>query len=140
MSYVCGWFMLIGIIAMGATNNFICANFILGAANLNNPDYVIKRWHTVLVAWCVGLLTLSFNVFLPRLLDKVSRGLLIWNISSFVIVTVTILAVNDHKRPANFVFEEFVNFTGFPNSYAALLGLLQAAFGMCCYDVRQEHI
>ena len=54
MSYVCGWFMLIGILAMGATNNFITANFILGAANLNNPGYVIKRWHTVLTAYAVA--------------------------------------------------------------------------------------
>lgn len=75
MSYVCGWFMLIGIIAMGATvsqstihhkisadhvlvvskNNFITANFILGAANLNNPGYVIERWHTTLVAFLVRI-------------------------------------------------------------------------------------
>ena len=135
MSYVCGWFLLIGVLAMGATNNFICANFILGAANLNNPDYVIKRWHTVLVAWCVGFLTLGFNIYMPRFLDKVSKGLLVWNITSFVVVVITILAVNDNKKPASFVFEDFVNFSGFPKAYTAILGLLQSAFGMCCYDV-----
>lgn len=45
LSYVCGWFMLIGILAMGATNNFIVANFVLGVANVNNPGYVIQRWY-----------------------------------------------------------------------------------------------
>ncbi|KAK5077711.1 hypothetical protein LTR16_008710, partial [Cryomyces antarcticus] len=50
-SYICGWFMLIGILAMGAVNNFIAANFILGMANLANQDYVIERWHTVLVSY-----------------------------------------------------------------------------------------
>lgn len=134
LSYVCGWFMLIGILAMGAVNNFILANFILGVSNLNNPDYVIERWQTVLVAYAVGAFSLSVNIYGPRLLEKVSKGLLIWNVCSFILVIVTILAVNDHKQPASFVFRDFVNMTGFSGPYAAVVGLLQAAFGMCCYD------
>jgi choline transport protein len=131
-SYVAGWFMLIGILAMGATNNFIVANFILGLANLCNPSYVIERWHTTLVAYCVGLAALAFNAWLPRLLDKVSKGIFIFDISSFVIVIVAILALNDHKQSASFVFSDFVNLTGYNASYTAVLGLLQSAFGMCC--------
>lgn len=124
--------MLIGILAMGATNNFIVANFILGLVNLNNPSFVIERWHTTLVAYCVGLAALTFNTWLPKLLDKVSKGIFIFNISSFVIVVIAILALNDHKQPASFVFSDFVNLTGYNAGYTAVLGLLQSAFGMCC--------
>ena len=134
LSYVCGWFMLVGILAMGATNNFITANFILGVANLNNPNYTIERWHTVLVAYCIAVLAASFNIFIPRLLEKVSRGLIIWNICAFLIIIITILSVNDHRQPARFVFVDFVNFSGFNRPYTAIVGLLQTAFGMCCYD------
>ncbi|KAG9701366.1 putative GABA permease, partial [Aureobasidium melanogenum] len=59
---------------------------------------------------------------------------LIWNICAFIIVIVTILACNDHKQSAFFVFSEFQNMTGFGTAYTAILGLLQTAFGMCCYD------
>ena len=52
------------------------------------------------------------------------------NLSGFVIVVVTILAMNKNKNPASFVFTEFVNLTGWSDSYTALIGLLQAAFGM----------
>jgi len=76
-SYVCGWFMLVGIIVMGAVNNFIVANFILAVANVNNPDYAIERWHTVLVAYAVTALALAFNIFLPSLPEKIFRGLII---------------------------------------------------------------
>jgi choline transport protein len=69
--------MLIGILAMGATSHFVTANFALGLANLNNRDFVIERWHTVLVAWCVALSTLVFNTFFSRLLNKTSQGFLI---------------------------------------------------------------
>ncbi|KAF2201159.1 GABA permease [Delitschia confertaspora ATCC 74209] len=133
-SYVCGWFMLIGVLAMGATNNFIAANFFLGMANLNNPDYTIERWHTVLVSYLIAFLATGANIGMPHFLDKISKGVLIWNICAFFTVFITILAMNDHKQPASFVFGKFENFTGFNPAYAAILGILQSAFGMCCYD------
>ncbi|KAF2716291.1 GABA permease [Polychaeton citri CBS 116435] len=133
-SYVNGWFMLIGILAMGATNNFVTANFICGMANLAFPGYEITRWQATLVAYAVGIFALSFNVFTPRLLDNASKVLLVWNVASFIIVIVTVLACNDHKQSAEFVFQDFVNFSGFNRPYAAIIGLLNTGFGMCCYD------
>lgn len=136
MSWVTEWFMIVGILAMGATNNFIGANFILGQANLSFPGYVIQRWHTVLLAYLIAIVCTAVNIYGPHLLDRISRFILLWNILSFVIVIITILATNDHKQPASFVFNDFQNFTGFSTGFAAILGLLQSSFGMCCYDVR----
>jgi len=133
-SYITGWFMLVGILAMGATNNFIGANFILGQANLSFPDYTIERWHTVLLAYLIALGSTALNIYGPHLLDRISRFILLWNILSFVIVIITILATNDHKQAPSFVFHDFQNFTGFSTGFAAILGLLQSSFGMCCYD------
>ncbi|KAL8711953.1 MAG: hypothetical protein Q9220_003649 [cf. Caloplaca sp. 1 TL-2023] len=134
MSWVTGWFMITGILAMGATNNFIGANFILGQANLCFPSYTIERWHTVLVAYLIAAICTVLNIYGPRLLDRISQAAIVWNIVSFVVVVIVILACNDHKQSANFVFRDFQNFTGFGTAYAAILGLLQSSFGMCCYD------
>ena len=134
MSWVTGWFMIVGILAMGATNNFIGANFILGQANLSFPSYTIERWHTVLLAYLIALISTGVNIYGPHLLDRISRFILLWNITSFIIVVITILATNDHKQSAGFVFHDFQNFTGFSTGFAAILGLLQSSFGMCCYD------
>ncbi|PQE09309.1 GABA permease protein [Rutstroemia sp. NJR-2017a BVV2] len=101
-SYLTGWFMIIGILAMGATNSFIGANFILGQANLVNPTYEIQRWHTVLVAYAITLLATFINFQLP-LSSKISRTLLAlvprWlgslayynRLSACVVVSITIL-------------------------------------------------
>ena len=98
-------------------------------------DYVIQRWHTVLLAYFIALVATAVNIYGPHLLDKISKAILIWNILSFLIVVIVILAVNDHKQTGRFVFSEFENFTGFNSSaFVAILGLLQSAFGMCCYD------
>ena len=119
---------------MGAVNNSTTANFILGTANLNYPSYTIERWHTVLVTYLIAFTATGMNLFIPNLLNKISKAVLVWNITAFLACLVTILATNDHKQSASFVFSGFQNFSGFNASYAALLGLLQSAFGMCCYD------
>lgn len=102
-------------------------------ANLNNPGYTIERWHCVLVTYLIAIVAAAVNIFGAKLLDKISTGVLIWNISSFVIVIVTILATNDHKQSAKFVFTEFQNDTGFSSGgMAVMIGLLQSFFGMVC--------
>jgi len=123
-----------GILAMGATNNFVAANFVLGTAQLNHPDYTIERWHTVLVAYLIAFVATASNIFLPHALNKISKFILVWNIIAFFVCFITILATNDQKQPASFVFGEFQNFSGFNAPYGAIVGLLQSAFGMCCYD------
>lgn len=119
---------------MGATNNSIASNFVLGMANLVFPEYEIQRWQTVLVAYLVAILSTAVNLWGSHLLHRISKFILIWNVGSFVIVTITLLATNDHKQPASFVFQEFENSTGWGTGMAAIIGILQACFGMCCYD------
>lgn len=118
---------------MGATNSFIGANFILGQANLVNPDYVIQRWHTVLVAYLITWIATFINLWGPKLLDRISKGALIFNIVSFIVTVVVILACTTNKQDVSFVFRDFQNFTGFDNAaMAGIIGILQPAFGMCC--------
>ncbi|KAL5120851.1 hypothetical protein ACEQ8H_001332 [Pleosporales sp. CAS-2024a] len=132
-SYVCGWFMLIGIICMGAVNNFVATNFVLGIAQLNY-GFAIERWHTVLIAYLITVIAAVSNIYLPHMLNKLSKAIFAWNLLSFVICLITILATNHHKQSAKYVFGDFENFTGWNAPYAACLGILQGAFGMCCYD------
>ncbi|KAL2814305.1 amino acid/polyamine transporter I [Aspergillus granulosus] len=134
LSYITGWFMLTGLLAMGAVNNSFAANFILGQANLVFPSFTIERWHTVLVTYAVAAWSLAINVFTPHLLNRLSRAILVWNIFSFIIITVTLLATNSHKQAPSFVFQDFQNFTGFGQAMATIIGILQSFFGMCCYD------
>ncbi|KLO20098.1 amino acid transporter [Schizopora paradoxa] len=133
-SWATGWFMITGILAMGATNNFIGANFILGQVQLTHPAFVIQRWQVVLLSYLIAAAGVFLNVLGPHLLDKLSKAAIIWNMVAFVVVIIVILVADDHKQSAEFVFQDFQNFTGFGPAMAAILGILQSAFGMCCYD------
>lgn len=104
-------------------------------ANLNYPDYEIQRWQCVLVTYLMTALAGLVNIFFSRYLNQISTFAVIWNIGSFFVVIITILACNDHKQPASFVFQDFQNDTGFASGgMAVMIGLLQTLFGMCCYD------
>lgn len=107
---------------------------MLGMAQLANPTYIIERWHTCLLCYLVLIIAALVNIFGRFLLDKLGRIMIVFNLLSFVIVIVVILAMASPKQDAQFVFVTFQNTTGFGNSYACLLGLLQAAFGMTGYD------
>lgn len=138
LSWICGWFMLVGIIANGAVNNSIAANFILGMANLRNPSYEIERWHVTVVAYAIILIMGLVNIFAPKLLDKLSISILIWNIVTFVTVIITLLVTKSRESPsfqnASFVFADFRNSTGLSPALGTLAGLLQSFYSMCCYD------
>ena len=58
---------------MGATNNFVCANFILGQVNLTHPGFVIQRWQIVLVSYAVALFGMMVNMWGPHFLEKMSK-------------------------------------------------------------------
>ena len=132
-SYLCGWFIVIGFLSAGAANGFAGANFVLGMAQLANPSYTIERWHTCLVCYFVLILAAACNIWGRHLLDKMGRVMIIFNLVSFVVVVIVILAMAP-KSNADFVFVDFNNTTGFGTAYASLLGILQAAFGMTGYD------
>ncbi|KAL4763722.1 putative GABA permease [Aspergillus foveolatus] len=134
LSYITGWFMLTGILAMGAVNNSVASNFILGQANLVFPGFTIERWQTVLVTYAVAFSALLVNIFAPHILSRLSRMILIWNICSFIVITITLLATNRHRQSASFVSQDFQNFTGFGQAMATIIGILQSFFGKCCYD------
>jgi choline transport protein len=133
-SYLCGWFIVIGFLSAGAANGFIGASFVLGLAQIAHPDYTIERWHVCLVCYLVLMLAAAVNLWARPILDKLSKTMMVFNLTSFIVVITVILSIDNTKASAAFVFKDFVNNTGFSNSYASLLGILQAAFGMTGYD------
>lgn len=135
LSYVTGWFMNAGLTGLCAACNYLVATFTLGIANLNYPSYTIQRWHSVLIAYLSALLAATFNIYLSSYLPLINRVNLYWNLAGFVIITITILACNDHKQSAQFVFVDFENETGFEsNGMAVMVGLIQCFWSMCCFD------
>ncbi|KAG9773342.1 amino acid transporter, partial [Aureobasidium melanogenum] len=75
------------------------------------------------------------NAFANRIIPHIDRGAIIWSITGFVVVSITVLAcASPHYSSADFVFGDFINTTGWPDGLAWLLGLLQGGFGLTGFD------
>jgi amino acid transporter len=70
-----------------------------------------------------------------KILPYVNKFAFAWSLGGFTIICITVLAcAAPDYAPADFVFTEFINETGWPDGVAWLLGLLQGAFSLTGYD------
>ncbi|KAK9447540.1 Hnm1p [Limtongia smithiae] len=135
LSYVCGWIQLAGLLCMGSTAIFQVGDMVAGLAILNNESYEVKPWQVVLMCWLVCVICVFINIFGNSILNRFNDVALWWSVLGFIITTVVILAVTDGKRDASFVFTSTINTSGWDNlGMCIILGILQSAYGMCCYD------
>ncbi|KAK7207821.1 amino acid/polyamine transporter I [Myxozyma melibiosi] len=135
LSYITGWIQLAGLLCMGSTALFQVGEFVAGMAVLNNENYEIKQYQIVLITYACCLINTVINLFGNKILNRINDFALWWSVLGFVITTIVILVVSDNKRDASFVFTYSIDDGGWNNTgMAIILGILQSAYGMCCYD------
>lgn len=113
MSYVTGWFLLTYMDCHAQEKHAdierACLPGVLGIINSVPTSYFVsppssdsgyfnERWHDVLIAYLITLIGVIINIYGRRLLDGISRAAIIWNIGSFIIVIVVILACSEHRQ------------------------------------------
>jgi len=149
-SYIVGWVGCGGLIAAGASIAFIIGVQIQGLIILCNPDFEPHAWIVVLIFWGVSLFGGFMNVFAVRILtpfNYVSGTLREWRVHvdfllavglhvlGFMALFMALLAVAP-KNSSRFVWETFLNTTGWPNDGIAwLLGMLTSSYAMTGYDL-----
>lgn len=126
-SWTCGWFNLVGNWTVTLSINFSGAQLILSAITLWKEDFAATQWQTVLMFWAVMLVVFSVNVFAAKHLDLINKMCIYWTAASVVIIVVTILAMSDNRRNADFVFTNFDTSASGWGNFSWFVGLLQAA-------------
>ena len=111
------------------------AAFFLNALLDLQFDFDATPGHTIflfgLILLAHGLLN-TFGVRLVAILNDISVW---WHIVGVVVIVGALVILPDSHQSADFVFTEFVNNTGWDNSfYVVLLGLLLAQYTFTGYD------
>lgn len=133
-SWFTGWFNLLGQVAVTAGIDFGLANFVGAYLNLAfgmevTPERIMIIYGIVLLLH--GLLN-TFGVTLVALLNDISVW---WHVIGVTIIVGSLLIFTDDLKSPSYVFGEFVNGTGWGNSfYVLLLGLLVAQYTLTGYD------
>ncbi|KAH8826370.1 APC amino acid permease [Flagelloscypha sp. PMI_526] len=142
MSWITGWFNLLGQVAVTTGISFGCANFIATIATLNTdfeptPNTVIGIYAAVLVSQ--GLIN-TFGVRTLHFLNNISVW---WHAIGTFSVVVAILAKAPTHQTGKWVFTQFLDGTGVDgvgwgerasHAYVCVIGMLMAQYTLTGFD------
>ena len=133
-SWFTGWFNLLGQVAVTAGIDFGLALFADALLNAlvnypTTPGWIVLIYAVVL--FLHGLLN-TFGVGLVALLNDISVW---WHLIGVAVIFIVLFFVPAHHQSVSFIFTNFVNHTGYGNSYYVfLIGLLLAQYTFTGYD------
>ena len=139
-AWFCGWFNLLGQVAVTAGIDFGCALFIEGLLTYMNVVSInvapaTIRHEVVLITFLVLAAHGLLNSFGVNLVAKLANVSVWWHLFGVAIIVIVLFAVPSHHASASFVFTHFVNNTGFGVPiYVFLIGLLNAQYTLTGYD------
>ncbi|GAA5879992.1 hypothetical protein JCM3774_005469 [Rhodotorula dairenensis] len=135
LSFWTAWLNIAGGWALMAAGAYIFSSGTLALVSAFHPSYVEQRWHLVLVYIAMLLTCFVVNIFLVRILDRMTATFALINISTVIATIIALAACAPVHASPSFVFTGFINETGWSSSgFAFLLGLLQSSFTIIGYD------
>lgn len=135
LSFICGWINVAGWWALTASAGSFQGQLITGIFSLSYSSYELQRWHILLIHIIDIFLALLINIFAVRALPLVNKTAFIWSILGVLTISIVLVTyAYPNYQHASFVFGGFLNRTGWNNTLAWMLGLLQATLGTTGYD------
>ncbi|KAG0125622.1 amino acid/polyamine transporter I [Tuber indicum] len=134
LSWICGWINCSGWVLLAATGGSLAGQVIAGLVGLMRPDYKLSNLEIFWIYSVFTIVSFLINAFGNRVLPLFTKSAFLWSISGLAIISATLLVTAPEYQPADFVFREFVNETGWPDGVAWLLGFLQGALALTGYD------
>ena len=102
-----------------------------GIISLWSESYTSQPYQTFLIYVGATVGAFLLNAFAVRLLPIVDQTAFVWSMTGIVVCIITLLAVaTPEYQPADFVFSQWTNQTGWPDGVCFILGLLQSTFGL----------
>ena len=133
-SWFTGWFNFLGQVAVTAGIDFGAAFFLNALLDLQF-DFAATPGHTIFLFGLILVAHGLLNTFGVRLVARLNDISVWWHILGVGIIVGALVILPDSHQSADFVFTEFVNNTGWSNTfYVGMLGLLLAQYTFTGYD------
>jgi amino acid transporter len=142
-----GWFNLVGLVAVVASVDYICASFLQALLGLYKVNFIfnfastnVKYNDHVIFALFVLILIVGglINVFSSQLVSLFNRISVWWHVIGVAVIVAILLLVPDHLQSFSFVFGHRINNSGFSWSmywyYILPLGFLLTMYTITGYD------
>ncbi|KAI9731811.1 MAG: hypothetical protein M1818_007676 [Claussenomyces sp. TS43310] len=136
ISWVCGWFNLLGQIAGCASTDYGCAQLLLAAVAIGSDfTYTPTNRHTVGVMAAIVVMHGVINSASTKYLERITRSYVIIHILVLVSCIIALLACTPDKHEASYTFTHVESTSGWtPVGFSFLFGFLSASWTMTDYD------
>jgi amino acid transporter len=146
-----GWFNLIGLVAVVASVDYVCATFLMNLLGLYNVHFVFNfvkasagsnvhyTAHVIFAVFAVILILHGLiNVFSSHLVSLFNGISVWWHVIGVAVIVVILIAVPSHHASLSYVFGHRINVSGFSGHmywfYVLPLGFLLTMYTITGYD------
>ncbi|PWN49854.1 hypothetical protein IE53DRAFT_369407, partial [Violaceomyces palustris] len=135
VAFFTGWIATSGWVALTATASSLAGQLIVGLIAIMHDNYESKPWHIFLVYIAFAIGAWFINAFGARILDGLNKVAMTWSLVGALVITITCLSrASPNYQSGTYVFGTLVNYTGWPDGIAFILGLLQSTFALIGVD------
>ena len=136
LSYIVGWLTAAGYFCWTAACFLITSQLIFALVQVCRTTFIAQPWHYYLGYVATGLFALAINIPLFKWYPYILNGLVVYINVGSLFVMIALLVRAHPKQSADFVFVDFVNYTGWSSKgvvfFLGLLPGLTAVNGFDC--------
>nr|AQV04231.1 SwnT [Slafractonia leguminicola] len=134
LSYFTAMTSWIAAIIMSASASLSVMLSISALITLLDPTFVYKRWMGFVGFQLLNLVTL-FGACFKYAQPKISKGMLLMNCTTMVVVFITLFSMSRSHASATSFFTRIVNVSGWRDGIAFIIGLNGPNWSFSCLDV-----
>ena len=142
-----GWFNLIGLVAVVASVDYVCASFLNSLLGLYGVNFIFNfastnvhyTAHVIFALFALIVIVHGLiNVFSSHLVSLFNNISVWWHVIGVAVIIVILIFVPSHHQSFSFVFGHRINNSGFSGSmywfYVLPLGFLLTMYTITGYD------
>ncbi|KAG7004278.1 hypothetical protein G7Y79_00026g058620 [Physcia stellaris] len=136
ITWIQGWVTWWGWISLLAGVSNLTAIILQNMVALNDPSYVSKQWHIVLLIYAVVVTGVLVNIFTYKLVPKIELLAGICHVCLFIIFMVVLVVLGEQQRhTAEYVFLQQTVESGWTNTFVAWnIGMLTCTWSFTGFD------
>ncbi|CAG5147232.1 uncharacterized protein ALTATR162_LOCUS2004 [Alternaria atra] len=130
VSFLTGWFWLIGNWTIALSVNFGFASLIAATVSIYNPSWVASDWELLLIFYALCVLVFLVCSFGDKLLPYVDSVAAVWNFVTIIalLVALSVRAQQGRHSPSYALGNYDSSFSGWGTGFTFFIGLLPPAY------------
>jgi amino acid transporter len=130
VSFMTGWFWLIGNWTITLSVNFGFASLIAATVSIYNPEWIASSWELLLIFYALCVVVFLICSFGDSLLPYVDTAAAVWNFITIIAILVAVsVQAKQGRHSASYALGNYeTSFSGWGTGFTFFIGLLPPAY------------